>query len=247
MPYTKLREAGVEIGATVAGWLENDAPERLAEELLHLPYSKFVSLFEQHLVIYIAQDQRQTFLDVVTQFWVDPLAIAQVPRLSGPDARSNTLALAVNAQLPFTGLNYVRRSSCTYPPGWTILSVLNRTGPDSFGRLRTEIEATIRSRYDMPNDPDEFLWSFVKRQAENDRRIFIIIPGEVEESVLSRLHSEFPHLTLMLMAGDQMESLPAAVERLSPKLSPGREMEVYMQYHSAIGAANWDSKLAKAN
>jgi hypothetical protein len=244
IPYSILREAGRKIAASVAGWQEDDANQRLAQELLHLDYSRFVKLVDEVLGVYLVKQTpsvRHAFLDVLTQFSVDPLAVAKIPGLSETEAGSPRAVIAVNARLTFTGTNYVRRASCSYPPGWTALQVVNETGPDSLGRLRKEIRAAIRSHYaTMPDDTDEDVRRFVKDEAEQkDKRLFIVIPGQVEESTLEQLQKEFEHFTLLLMANDQADTLPNWVKRLNPEIPPGREDTINTLYRAALRTLQW--------
>jgi hypothetical protein len=71
--------------------------------------------------------------------------------------------------------------------------------------------------------------------------LFVVLPRELSDNeALSRLESEFPHLTFILNAGDDSGALDALaalprVEALRPPLDIGREKKAYFDYVRAEG------------
>jgi hypothetical protein len=113
--------------------------------------------------------------------------------------------------------------------------VTNATGFDQAGDLIQQIRQCLRKELDMEDADDQSLNAFLEH-LEGSGPIFLMIPGYLDNAVLTAVRQAFPVCTFLLLAGDidpAEESPLAYVEMLQPILETSREQHAYNLYHEA--------------
>ena len=137
--------------------------------------------------------------DILTAFWIDPAAVASIPRVVLQPEKQR--AISLRASQPIIASMYIQRACCTYP-SWPDALLNNDAGTDAAGRLTLEIIESLRDRLKLYDRGKPRSDSDVKqhvRKMYGAKPLFVIIPNFVDVDVLAKVREEFPTVTFFLL------------------------------------------------
>lgn len=235
---TPLLQAAEKLGKRLV-WRPDVEPGRqLARELLSASFEEALGT-----LVYLAERIRGAsgaklvhVLDRLNHFWVNPDALADLPRIHERPPRHRVVS--VNGVLcPFTGKSYVRRASTEID--W-IIAEIRPNALDGYDALETEqkAEAVLKDIRLQLVDPLGFEDGYRPTPQEIDDRcrdfkepIFVLVPMDFDAEVLALIRERFPFLTYFMLSG---ERAPAAQQLrdwqivfLKPELTPGSDQKIH--------------------
>ena len=224
-----LEKAAEILGLDLGSWLPGAGlVERFTVQLFHADLGT-MSEAVKYLAPYLDQKPLYNLIEILIQFWVDPLAVACIPEVVRKPGGQRGVGL--NAKRPFTARVYIRRA-CSLFPEWIALEVPNVTGEDVSGALARHIRSQLTNKFDIPEDElNEYL---EYRESKQYDPIFMLISDPLDSQVLENLRQKFPSITFFVLYGntvptDQKIAMDGVIF-LKPSLDPQQETEAFFEY-----------------
>jgi len=173
-------------------------------------------------------------LNLLSPFWVDPDAVSELPRMNTRPRRQR--AVKVNGVMyPFTGKNYIRRASVdkepivatvTLPAGWQEVSLANKVD-----LLVDEILRQLQLGFEDDERPNAAEIERRLRLLEAREPMFVLVPKDFDEDVLSMLRQRLDAFTFFMLGEDQefklLELQDWKILWLKPELTPGMDEKFF--------------------
>jgi TIR domain len=222
-----LQETGNDLGAITTTWAIDDAPDRLAIELLKADLDG-VQKAMQRLAPQLPE-RADKLVDILAAGWVDPEAAAKLP----PIAISDRRVAAINAQYPdFSGPTYLRRAWVQHPLP-PIVYVTEPGEGDAEGAMR-EVLSAVRNSNPGMNLPTEQDANAFMAVAAGGAAFHVALTWIPEATVLETLVARLPSATFLCLSVDgEAESKDARpVSYLLPEIDRSIETKAYHRYHA---------------
>ncbi|HKV10681.1 MAG TPA: toll/interleukin-1 receptor domain-containing protein [Thermoanaerobaculia bacterium] len=241
VPDDILRTAAakIDLPLSLAG---GDPRVRLAIQLLSVGMMGAVpALLELRPALPAAErrERMARLIERIASSWVDLRCVGRIPRIA--KGQEPVRAFGVNARMWDAARMYVICASGDDPEGtWRTRSCTAVSGEDFTDALVRAVWVTLRDllRPDLddlgPTERSDLALDLEALDVTGQPVIIGLERAGIDDTVLSRLRTEFPHVTFFLMMGPEIEMgtpLSASLaEMLFPRLLAGDEDSFQKQY-----------------
>ncbi|HSF39090.1 MAG TPA: toll/interleukin-1 receptor domain-containing protein [Thermoanaerobaculia bacterium] len=236
VPDEVLREAANELSfhLPLAG---TDPRLRLATQLLSVSMPdalRAVQVLRPDLPAAQQAEKMKRLIDRIASSWVDLRCIGRIPRIA--KGKEPVRAFGINVSRWDTARMYVVCASHEDPDDkWRARSCPGVSGEDFTEALVREVREVLKHL--MNSESEEELAQDLKAYHEAEQPVIVGLERSgIDDTVLSRLRSEFPHATFFLMMGPEIEAgaplSDALVEMLFPRLLEKEEEAFQKQYQT---------------
>lgn len=179
-------------------------------------------------------DKMRRLIDRIASSWVDLRCVGRIPRIA--KGKEPVRAFGINVTRWDTARMYVVCASHEDADDqWRAQSCPGVFGEDFPEALVREVREVLKNLMNSPSE--EELAEDLKAYHEAEQPVIVGLERHgIDDAVLSRLRSEFPHVTFFLMMGPKIEAgaplSDALVEMLFPRLLEKEEETFQKQYQT---------------
>lgn len=224
-----LLDAATKLGKPLAWRSDNKYSEDLARLLFSAELSEMAEAVLLMAPYFTSVTTAIEIVDRLAPFWVNPQAVARLPEMINLPQRER--AVCVNGtRYQFTPKSYLNRARGALIP-WVAATVTLPPGCEEQPKLQIRLaEETLVKQllveFGLAEGDDLFnaVNDDMIAELEKEDPLFIVVPGEISETVLDQLRNKFYRFTFFLLKDEKTlkpEQLTLKkIELLEPRLDP---------------------------